>query len=80
MGGGLQVTVFTQRYKAVKTAGGFAFTFYCDLCERGVEVPEIALDSFEEAFPERSSLQGRISTCVTSAGAGYATGTTMSTQ
>jgi len=43
---------FTQRYKTHRTANGFGFTFYCDLCEKPFSTDIIVTYSYTEAFQQ----------------------------
>lgn len=43
---------FTQRYKTHRTANGFGFSFYCDLCEKSFNTDIIATYSFAWAFQQ----------------------------
>ena len=51
--------VFSQRYETHKTKGGFAFTFYCDLCDRNVTSGVYFTKCFDDALSEAQAYAKR---------------------
>lgn len=44
------VETLTSRFETIRTAGGWRFVFFCDLCESRYESVEFSCECPEEAF------------------------------